>query len=40
MEAEPGGFFKLAEPLFQSYTKRTVETEFADLKELMEAHAL
>jgi uncharacterized membrane protein len=40
MEAEPGGFLKLAEPLLQSYTKRTVETEFADLKELMEAHAL
>jgi len=40
LEAEPGGFFKLAEPLLRSFTKRTMETELANLKDLMEAHAL
>jgi len=40
LQAEPGGFFKLAEPLLRSFTKRTMETELANLKELMEAHAL
>ena len=40
VQAEPGGFFKLAEPLLRSFTKRTMETELANLKDLMEAHAL
>ena len=40
VQAEPGGFFKLAEPLLGSFTKRTNETELANLKDLMEAHAL
>ena len=39
-EAEPGGFFKLAEPLFASMAKRNIEGELANLKDLMEAHAL
>jgi len=39
-EAEPGGFFKLAEPLVMSMLKRTLETDFANVKDLMEAHAL
>ena len=37
---EPGGFFKLAEPLFANMIKRTVEADFANLKDLMEARAL
>ncbi len=39
-EAEPGGFFKLAEPLVASIGKRRHETDAANLKDLMEAHAL
>jgi uncharacterized membrane protein len=39
-EAEPGGFFKLAEPLFVSMGKRQFENDLANLKDLMEAHAL
>ena len=37
---EPGGFFKLAEPLLANMTKRSAEADFANLKDLMEAHAL
>jgi len=40
VEAEPGGFFKLAEPLLKSMSKRDIDAGFANLKELMEAHAL
>jgi len=40
LEADPGGFFKLAEPLLASMLKRNVEGELANLKDLMEAHAL
>ena len=40
LEAEPGGFFKLAEPLLKSTAKRDIDAEFANLKDLMEAHAL
>ncbi len=38
--AEPGGFFKLAEPLLVSILKRQFEADFANLKDLMETHAL
>ena len=38
--AEPGGFFKLAEPLLVSLVKRQFQADFANLKDLMEAHAL
>ena len=38
--AEPGGFFKLAEPLLVRMIKRQFEADFANLKDLMEAHAL
>ena len=38
--AEPGGFFKLAEPLLVSMLKRQFEADFANLKDLMETHAL
>jgi len=40
IEAEPGGFFKLAEPLVASMGKRLIEADLANLKDLMEAHAL
>jgi uncharacterized membrane protein len=39
-EAEPGGFFKLAEPLLASMIKRNIEGELANLKDLMEANLL
>ena len=37
---EPGGFFKLAEPLLVSMLKRQFEADLANLKDLMEAHAV
>jgi uncharacterized protein YndB with AHSA1/START domain len=39
-EAEPGGFFKLAEPLVKTMMKRGIATDLATVKDLMEAHAL
>ena len=39
-EAEIGGFFKLAEPLVVGMVKRQFEGDNANLKDLMEAHAL
>jgi uncharacterized protein YndB with AHSA1/START domain len=38
--AEPGGFFKLAEPLLVSMLKRQFEANLTTLKDLMEARAL
>ena len=40
IEAEPGGFFRIAEPLFVSLGKRQFESDLATLKDLMEAGAL
>jgi uncharacterized membrane protein len=40
LEGEPGGFFKLAEPLVARMAKRNIESDLANLKDLMEAHAL
>jgi len=40
LEAEPGGFFKLAEPLLKAMLKRNIENDLANLKDLMDAHAL
>jgi len=40
IEAEPGGFFKLAEPLIVSMAKRQFQGDFDNLKDLMEANAL
>ena len=37
--AEPGGFFKLAEPIVIRMAKRQLETDFANLKDLLEAGA-
>ena len=39
-EAEIGGFFKLAEPLVMSMAKRQFEANLANLKDMMEAHAV
>ena len=40
LEGEPGGFFKLAEPLVAMMAKRNIEGDLANLRDLMEAHAL
>ena len=40
LEAEAGGFFKLAEPLLVNILKRQFEADTANLKYLMEAQAL
>lgn len=40
LEGEPGGFFKLTEPLVAMMAKREIEGDLANLKDLMEAHAL
>jgi uncharacterized membrane protein len=40
LEAQPGSFFNLAEPLVMSMVKRLTEADLANLKDLMEAHAL
>jgi uncharacterized protein YndB with AHSA1/START domain len=37
---EPGGFFKLAEPLLMSMGKRQFDADLANLKDLMESHAV
>jgi len=37
MEGEPGGFFKLAEPLVERAMRREVEGNFATLKDILEA---
>ena len=38
--AEPGGFFKLAEPLLVGMIKRQFEADFANVKDLLESHAV
>ncbi len=40
IEAEPGGFFKLAEPLIVSSARRQFQSDLDNLKDLMEANAL
>jgi len=39
VEGETGGFFKLGEPIFARMGKRQYETNFANLKDLLEAQA-
>jgi carbon monoxide dehydrogenase subunit G len=39
MEGEPGGFFKLAEPLVGRAIRRELESNFATLKDLLESRA-
>ena len=38
-DVEPGGFFKLAEPLVMSMAKRQLQGDLDNLKDLMEANA-
>jgi hypothetical protein len=40
IEGEPGGFFKLAEPLVVSLAKRSYESDLHNLKEMLEAQAV
>ena len=40
IESEPGGFFKLAEPLVVTMAKRQFQNDLDNLRDLMEAHAL
>ena len=37
VEGEPGGFFKLAEPLIERALKRQLRTDLETLKDLLEA---
>jgi uncharacterized protein YndB with AHSA1/START domain len=39
VEAEVGGFFRLAEPLVARMGKRQMETQLANIKDLLEAQA-
>ena len=40
VEGEPGGFFKLAEPLVVSMARRVYTTDLQNLKEMLEAQAV
>jgi uncharacterized protein YndB with AHSA1/START domain len=40
VEGQPGGFFKLAEPLVVKMTKRQFQNDLDNLRDLMEANAL
>jgi uncharacterized protein YndB with AHSA1/START domain len=40
VEAQPGGFFKLAEPLVVTMTRRQFQSDLDNLRDLMDAHAL
>ena len=40
VEAQPGGFFKLAEPLVVTMTKRQFKSDLENLRDLMDANAL
>jgi uncharacterized protein YndB with AHSA1/START domain len=40
VQGEPGGFFRLAEPLVVSLAKRSYESDLHNLKEMLEAQAV
>jgi uncharacterized protein YndB with AHSA1/START domain len=40
IEGQPGGFFKLAEPLVVNLAKRSYESDLHNLKEMLEAQAV
>lgn len=40
IRGEPGGFFKIAEPLVVSMAKRSYESDLHNLKEMLEAQAV
>jgi hypothetical protein len=39
LEGEPGGFFKLAEPLVERAVKRQIHADFEQLKDILEARS-
>src|SRR5215217_6875783 len=39
MEGQPGGFFRLAEPLVERAIRREMEANFATLKDILEARS-
>ncbi len=39
LEGEPGGFFKLAEPLVERAVRRQVQADFEQLKDILEARS-
>ena len=39
MDGDPGGFFRLAEPLVAGIAKRQIENDHNNLKDLLEAQA-
>ena len=39
IQGEAGGFFRLAEPILARMVRRQVETDYANLKDLLEAQA-
>ena len=39
MQGEAGGFFKLAEPILARMVRRQIESDFGNLKDLLEARA-
>ena len=39
VDAQIGGFFRLAEPIIARMMKRQVEADYANLKDLLEARA-
>jgi uncharacterized protein YndB with AHSA1/START domain len=40
LEGEPGGFLRLADPLAERQARRQVESDFAALKDIVEARAV
>ena len=40
VDAQPGGFFRLAEPLAMTMAKRQLQNDLDNLRDLMDAHAL
>lgn len=40
VEGQPGGFFRLAEPLVVSLARRSYEADLNNLKEMLEAEAV
>jgi uncharacterized protein YndB with AHSA1/START domain len=39
LEGEPGGFFKLAEPLVERAVRRQIQADFEQLKDILEARS-
>jgi hypothetical protein len=39
LEGEPGGFFKLAEPLVERAVRRQIQADYEQLKDILEARS-